>query len=261
MPDVQLGTFTASLAILFEKGVRYSTVVDIGCADGSFFLNHYALGLFREAVPLHIDANAIYETSLQATKEAVGGDYLIAAASDSPGELTLTVAEHPYWTSPRPPEDPYWQRINNLSRGQMTVPAVTVDEVVRRFGMEPPFLLKLDVQGAEVAALRGARDTLQNTSAVICEADLDDFHAIHSALTEAGFDLFDITHTNRLPDQSLGWFYPVYTHRRLAGLRRRSFWNAEMNDAVVQTQVERRRKILDSNADLLRRIRLARAGR
>jgi FkbM family methyltransferase len=260
MAELQLGTFTASLAILFEKGIRYATVIDIGCADGSFYLQHCALGLFPDSAPLNIDANDIYEPSLRAIKEAVGGEYVIAAASDKPGELTLTVAEHPYWTSSRPPEDPYWERINKMSRGQTKVPAVTLNDVVRRLEMKPPFLLKLDVQGAEVPALHGARDTLLNTSAVICEADLDDFHAINGTLADAGFDLFDVTQPNRLPDHSLGWFYPVYTHRRIGSVRRRSFWNVPMNDAVVQAQIERRQKILASNAEMLRRIRATRAG-
>ena len=29
----EIGNFSTSLAILFDKGVRYSTAIDVGCAD------------------------------------------------------------------------------------------------------------------------------------------------------------------------------------------------------------------------------------
>lgn len=58
--QIQSGTFTATLASLFNKGLRYSTVIDIGCADGNFFVDHFDMGLFPGAAPLNIDANALY---------------------------------------------------------------------------------------------------------------------------------------------------------------------------------------------------------
>ena len=42
-------TIGAALEALFEKGVRYSTVIDLGCADGSFFLRYFCSGLFAGA--------------------------------------------------------------------------------------------------------------------------------------------------------------------------------------------------------------------
>src|SRR5215468_10600546 len=52
---------------LFAKGITYSTVIDVGCADGHFFLN--LMKFFPDAVPLHVDANRLYETSLKASTE------------------------------------------------------------------------------------------------------------------------------------------------------------------------------------------------
>jgi hypothetical protein len=79
MSDV--GTIAGTVRMLFEKGVRYSTVIDLGCADGHFFLFNYCLGAFAGAVPLNIDANPIYGPSLNAIKNAVGGHFVIAAVS------------------------------------------------------------------------------------------------------------------------------------------------------------------------------------
>jgi hypothetical protein len=62
-------------------------------------------------------------------------------------------------------------------------------------------LLKLDIQGAEKAALVGARSVLKSTHAVICEADIDDFQGINAVLADSGFVLYDLTGLNRLPDE------------------------------------------------------------
>ena len=153
------GTFSATLQTLFDKGVRYSTVIDLGCADGHFFLFHFCSGMFAGAIPVNVDANPLYEPSLDAILNTVGGHFVLAAVSDSVGEMEMTNAIHPYWSSLRPENDPYWERINKLSQNKTRVPTVTVDWLREELKLQPPFLLKLDVQGSEAAALHGARET------------------------------------------------------------------------------------------------------
>ena len=247
--EVTPGTYSFTLYALFEKGVRYSTVIDVGSADGHHFLAHHAL--FTDAVPLNIDANALYEDSLKAIKSALGGEYFIGAVAEQDGEIELTSGAHPYWSSVVPEDHPYWQKINHLSGGKSKVPAATLDALVTRFGLRAPYLLKLDIQGGELAALKGATRVLEETNVVICEVDTEDFHSIHGYLTGRGFLLHDLTQSAYLPDGALGWFYPVYLHSRLRSLRRESFWDKEENDAVVRRQAERRQHILRLNAEYL----------
>ncbi|HEY3917376.1 MAG TPA: FkbM family methyltransferase [Stellaceae bacterium] len=254
-------TFSETLLSLAQKGVRYATVFDLGCADGQFFVDHFAQGLFQEAVPVNIDANAIYEESLQAVRETFGGHYRIAAVSDATGEIELTTSVHPYWSSLRPSNDLYWERINKLASGRKQVPALRLDDLVAELRLAPPYLVKLDIQGAEAQALRGARRMLADTNVVICEADIADFQTINGELVAAGFDLYDITVVNRLADQTLGWFYPVYLSNRLAHLKPRRFWRDSSNEAVIQRQIERREHILERLKILLPQIRAAKAAR
>lgn len=256
--QLQPRTFTESLAALLEKGVKYSNVIDIGCADGHFYLSHHAAGLFPGASVLNIDANPIYEDSLRAIKEVMGGHYFIGAITDRAGEIELTTSVHPYWNSLRPPGDSYWSHINDLHVGTMTVPGQTLDSLADKLSLQPPFLLKLDIQGAELSALSGAPRVLQETEIVICEADLDDFQTIHETLVAAGFNLFDITGLNWLADRTLGWFYPVYLNQRLSHIRRRPFWNEAQNAQVIQIQTDRRKAILEHNAALLNKQRALR---
>ncbi len=245
------GTLLGCLHLLFDKGLRYSTVIDLGCADGHFFLELYCRGIFAGARGVNIDANPLYETSLRAIKEATGAHYVIAAASDSDGEAEMVNAAHPYWASLRPEGDVYWEQMNGLSAGKVRVPTIALDTLRKQLDLSPPFLLKLDVQGGEAAALRGARQMLTETEIVMCETDLRDLPGIHRILEDAGFDLFDLTEVNRFEDGSLGWFYPVYLNRRHAGVRPRSFWDAQFNARVIQNQKDRRQAVLARNAAAL----------
>jgi len=261
LANIPVGSFTGTLVGLFHKGLRYSTVIDVGCADGHFYLYHYRLGLFPGSTALNIDPNPIYEDSLKAIKEVMGGHYALVAASDAEGELELTMSGHPYWSSLRPREDPYWERVNHLNQGTAKVKAVTLDGLATRLGLTGPYLLKLDAQGAEVQVLRGARELLAQTSVVICEADMDDFEAINRTLVDAGFRLFDLTQQNWLVDRSLGWFYPVYFHRSLDHLKARAFWDPAQNPAVVKAQTERREQMVKLVKEILAEQRAAREKR
>jgi FkbM family methyltransferase len=261
LAKIPSGSFTGTLVGLFQKGVRYSTVIDVGCADGHFFVQHSRLGLFPAATVLNIDPNAIYEESLKAIKEVMGGHYAIAAASDREGEVELTTSAHPYWSSLRPQDDPYWERVNRLSEGRRKVPAVTLDGLAQRLGLPGPYLLKLDVQGAEVQVLQGAREVLAHTHVVICEADIDDFQAINQTLDETGFGLFDLTQPNWLSDRSLAWFYPVYLHRSLDHIRPRAFWHENQNAEAVRMQKDRRNAILNELARMLAEAKAERPNR
>jgi FkbM family methyltransferase len=241
--------------------VRYATVFDLGCADGHFFVDHFLRGLFQEAVPVNIDPNPVYEGSLKQVEDTFGGHYRVAAASDNAGDLEMTMSVHPYWSSLRPRGDLYWERVNKLAAETRSVPTMRLDDLANELDLAPPYLLKLDVQGSEVQALRGARKLLTQTNVVICEADMADFQAINSELVDAGFDLYDITVLQRLGDGTLGWFYPVYLSRRLAHLNPRRFWSDASNEQVIQLQIQRRQQILAQLAEVLPQIRAAKAAR
>lgn len=242
--NIAPGSPEANLAVLLSKGVRWATVIDLGSADGYFFLNGHRLGLFSDAVPVNVDANATYEDSLRAIQEVFGGHFFIGAVTDHDGEAEITSAVHPYWDSLRPDGDPYWDQVDKRGGEKIVVPATTVDSLAAKLRLTPPFLIKLDVQGAEVPALRGARRVLQDTVAVVCEADIVDFHGIDAALCEAGFGLLDVTNINRTPDGSMGWFYPVYLNHAYDHLRSRVFWDESQTDSVILAQVKRREATL-----------------
>jgi FkbM family methyltransferase len=259
--ELQLGTFSATIGILYQRGVRYGTVIDLGCADGSFSLQHFAWGLFHGSTCVNVDANALYEPSLREIQQVVGGHYVIAAVSDQDGEIELLPGSHPYWASSAPPDHWYWAGSHNRPGSATKVRAVTLDTLVRDLALKPPFLLKLDVQTAELAALRGGARMLADTNAVICETATEEFPAVCEFLVEHNLDLFDVTEISRLADGTLSQFYPVFLNRRLAHIKSKEpFADPTQRSALLQAMDERRRQILAMNAKILADLR-ARAPR
>jgi FkbM family methyltransferase len=259
---LQLGTFSATIGILYQKGVRYGTVIDLGCADGSFSLEHSGWGLLPGSICVNVDANPLYEPSLREIQQVLGGHYVIAAVSDRDGEIELQSGSHPYWASAAPLDHAYWSGAHNRPGVMTKVRAVTLDTLVRDLALKPPFLLKLDVQTGELAALRGGQRMLAETDTVICETAADEFPPVCEFLARHNFALFDVTLIDRLSDGTLSQFYPVFLNRRLDHIKMRDpFSDPAQKSALLRAMDERRSQILARNAQVLADMRAKAASR
>jgi FkbM family methyltransferase len=257
MVEFQLGTFVATLAILFNKGVRFTTVIDLGCADGSFYLEAFHIGLLPGSTGVHVDANPMYEPSLREIRQVIGGHYLIAGISDRDGEIELQKGSHPYWASLMPPEHAYWAGSHNRPSSTVKVRALTLDTLVEELALKPPFLLKLDLQGGELAALRGGEKMLAETDTVICETANDDFLSVFQFLTSRNLGLFDLTQIGRLSDGTLCEFYPVFLNNRLDHIKVKDPFKDDpaQVDSLLATMNQRRNTFLEKNRKILTAIR------
>lgn len=95
------------------------------------------------------------------------------------------------------------------SREEQIVPTVTIDHL----GAEAfpwPSVLKIDVEGAEVPALRGAAATLRHRPVVICEVAGENSKEVAGLLADAGYRLYDgllpadqRSETDLAPEQTL----------------------------------------------------------
>ncbi len=254
MSQIAPGSLMWPLKLLANKGVQFGTVIDIGCADGSFFLHAKVEGLLRRATVFNVDLNDLYEPSLLAIRKAIGGNYFIGAISAHAGEVEIAMGAHPYWASSRPAGDLYWDRVGGKRGETRRVKAEPLDVLAERFQLKPPYLLKLDVQGAERDVLESASKTLAQTDAIICEADIADFATIHEIITRHGFTLYDVTNLERIGDGTLGWFHPVYVSNRLSQVFPKAFWSAKDDERVIRAQIDRRASILKFNQNALRQL-------
>ncbi|MET0342847.1 MAG: FkbM family methyltransferase [Polyangiales bacterium] len=150
-----------------QLGLAPATVIDVGVADGTPALYE----TFPDARLLLLEPLVEYRDALERIVRAhPGASYELAAASASRGSVTLNVHPDLFGSSL------YLERedsdVNGVPR---TVPTVTVDDACAARGLKGPYLIKVDVQGAELDVLRGATRTLRETALVLLEVSLLEF--------------------------------------------------------------------------------------
>ena len=132
------------------------------------------------------------------------------------------------------PEHPYWAGSHNRPGQTIKVQAITLDTPVQQLALKAQFLLKLDLQCGEVAALRGGRKTLMETDTVICETGNDEFPSVCEFLTNHNFGLIDLTNVGLMPDGILSQLYPVFLNRRLDRIKSTLPWDPKKNVLSLQ---------------------------
>jgi FkbM family methyltransferase len=191
-------TLPEVLAHLTARGVAPTTVVDVGVAAGTPEL--YAA--FAGVPLLLVEPLSEHEDHLRAiTAARPGSSYVLAAAGPEPGELEITVHRVLACSSVLGDRDP-----GGEPGTRRTVPVVTLDDLVAERGLAGPFVLKIDVEGAELQVLAGARETLARTDAVLLEVSF--FQLVAGAaeladvvawMRDAGFSAYDLYHGHLRP--------------------------------------------------------------
>lgn len=176
------------------RGFSPGTIIDVGAAYGSFAKQ--CVEVFPEAQCILVEPLREYQPLLD---RLVGAHpritYVMAAAGESSDERYINV--HPDLVgSSLYREVEEGSGVNGTPR---RIPTVTVDELVHKSGSASPFLLKADVQGAELNVLRGADKTLRATDYVLLEVSFFKFfHGgpecwdVLSAMKERGFVPYEI---------------------------------------------------------------------
>ena len=167
------------------------TVIDVGAAYGTRSLWE----AFPSARHILIEPLEEHKPALDdLAKRFPNMEYIIAAATKKSGSITINVHRDLDGTSLYLEDED--SNVNGVTR---VVPAVTLDEVSKGRKLEGPYLIKLDVQGAELDVLQGGAETLRDTEYIILETVLFQFFVngpqIFDAITfmrEKGFVVYDI---------------------------------------------------------------------
>lgn len=92
-----------------------------------------------------------------------------------------------------------YSRKSERSPDRVSVASATLDSLLGTHHLPGPYILKIDVEGAELDVLFGAKNTLDFVEAIIIETPImlrmsgsSSFGDIVTVLTERGFALFDI---------------------------------------------------------------------
>jgi len=170
------------LAHVTGLGLRPGAVIDVGVGYGTPEL--YAP--FPTARHLLVEPLREYEPQLRPVAERIGAAVVYAAAGAEPGETTIHVHRAPTLSS-----------IHDAGRGDAaatvarTVPVVRVDELVRERGLPGPYVLKVDVEGAELEVVAGAEGLLE-TSLFRHLGENPELADVVAAMRERGFAPYDI---------------------------------------------------------------------
>jgi FkbM family methyltransferase len=193
---------------LRQRGLEARVVLDVGAYEGTWS------GIAAEAFPsarfFLMEPQPERKPRLDAFCERhPGSRCFLAAAGAAPGERILTaVAGDDAGSSLLPEPPPEMRRICVQRR----VPVVTIDSLLEDGAMDMPDLVKLDVQGFELEALKGGRRLFGPVEAFILELSLYRFmpgmplfHEVVAFLAERGYFVYDFGGSLRRPfDQALG---------------------------------------------------------
>lgn len=187
----------------FVHGLRMhavTAVLDVGANRGQFAQALRRAGFTGRIVSVEPLDEAYTALVLASAPDATWSTER-AAVSHEPGEITMNVSDNLVSSSVLPIlERSVTAAPSTRYVRSETVPATTVDELVVRHALVPgETLLKIDVQGYELAVLGGAAATLDHFAAVRAELSLVPLYEGQALLPEMidhlgshGFELWDL---------------------------------------------------------------------
>jgi FkbM family methyltransferase len=232
-PAIPRASMRGALRQLSGLGSRPETVIDVGVAHQTPELYEQ----FRDAEILLIEPVAEFEPFLRRICAKYRAQYVLAAAGEAPGSAVLNVHANQIDCSSllKEVEGP---EVDGYPR---QVPMVTIDQVCAEKNLKGPYLIKADVQGAELQVLAGAQRTLQQTEAVFLEVTLfgtmiggPQLYDVVSRMKELGFVVYDVYDCNYRPfDSALAQLDMVFVREKGRFRQSHVFATSEQRKAMM----------------------------
>jgi FkbM family methyltransferase len=195
-------TLPAVLAHYRKLGLAPRTVIDVGVGAGTPELYQGFPGARIVLVEPLIEWNE----DLELWRRERRAEIVPAAAGARAGEVTIAVHRVPACSSMLGS-----RRGEQREQEQRSVPMVRLDDVAHQRGLVGPFVVKVDVEGAELEVLAGAPRLLAQAQLILLEVSLFElvpgapqFHQVVAWMQESGFVVADLYNGhNRLLDGAL----------------------------------------------------------
>jgi FkbM family methyltransferase len=187
------GSLLGSLRTAANIGLSPAAILDVGAARGEWSL---------QAVQVWPNARFLLIDPLEENRSALAR--VVGQMRDSAFEMSVAGLEVGSTTIHVHPDldgsSLYEERERTVAGTSRTVAATTVDRAVLDHHLAGPYLLKADVQGAELAVIDGAAHTLRQTELIVLEVSLFDFFLgaapqledVVAAMKARGFVVWDI---------------------------------------------------------------------
>ncbi len=183
------------------KDFQPATVFDVGVGYGTWEL----YSAFPHAKFVLVEPLKEQENTLKRVVETYDAEYHLTAIGERQGEIEITVeTNHLEHSSVHERTNLKIAKEGGIRR---VIPVCTLDSICSNHDYPRPYLLKIDVEGAELSALRGAAETLRYVEMLIVEVSIakrfeedTDFYDIVVFMHNHGFVVFDIigAATNKL---------------------------------------------------------------
>jgi FkbM family methyltransferase len=156
-------TLPEVLAHFRGLGLQPQTLIDVGVATGTPEL--YAA--FPDARLLLVEPLEEYRGALEAIARARPAELVLAAAGPTVGAIEIAVHRVPAFSSQLGAHQG-----DDVTIQWRSVPTIRLDDTVAERGLSGPFVLKVDVEGAELEVLSGAPAVLAGAELVLLEVSL-----------------------------------------------------------------------------------------
>ena len=197
-----VGNIKLLLEDIKNRGVNFGHILDVGANVGEW--TRIAKQVFPESIVYMIEPLSEMQASLNKVCEdfpelkyfpkGAGNkieDHIMTTWSEDLASATCLVAENKY--------------LQSLNK-QRVINVITIDSLIKDKLIEIPDLVKLDIQGYELEALKGATKLFGVTEAFILETSLFEFTAGNPILSEViifmaerGYEIYDFPGFLRRP--------------------------------------------------------------
>ena len=206
---------------LRQLGFQPKLAVDVGSYQGDW--TRALKRTFPDARALMVEAQPGKAEALAAVvAELTGVSHCIALAGERDrDDVVFHVMDTPYGST----GSSLYPEQTSFPRDTVPLPMRTLDRILAEAGMAGPDLLKIDVQGAELDVLAGAKEALTTVQFIHMELSTLQYNAgapliadVLPVLDAAGFVLFDVLEEHRIAGDLLSQIDALFI-RRDSGLR------------------------------------------
>jgi FkbM family methyltransferase len=204
-----VGKMDYLIADLKARGLSCKSIMDIGANRAEW--SNMAKNFYPDAnfclIEPQVEMKEIMETFCNASNKSL---YFIAGAGKESGKKYLTVYEDLSGSTFLPFETDQLKKEGK----QRAVEMIVVDDIIASGQFDIPELVKLDIQGYELEALKGATKLFGKTEAFILEVSLFSFDdcpgmpilsEVVQFMSERNYEAYDFPGFSRRPlDGSLG---------------------------------------------------------
>jgi FkbM family methyltransferase len=213
--------YFAQRRLLESRGVK--TIVDLGANTGQTARKY--LQMFPNA---DVHSFEPFDAAFEELGRSVGGSSRAhvhkLAVSDKTEERRFFLQEQHWNNSLLPAVQARSVDHAPPREKEIVVNTITLDEFCRSEGIERIDILKMDIQGGELLALRGAQRLLNDRAVALIYTEVlfaslyegqASFVDLFSHLAAAGYRLFGLYDLQYLPNHELGWGDAVFVRSDL----------------------------------------------